>query len=327
MRKFNVTILLLATLVLVVILSLFMLYQLDRQPSEKKQIYLIIKTVSENGDFWSNIVNGAELGAVELGVDVKISGPQRELNVDEQIKIVADIIKEKPFAIAIAATEYERLGEICDQAIENGIILVTFDSDAKMKKEHSFIATNNQMASQRLAHELATLMNGTGKVAIFSHIEGSFTSQEREAGFIKGLKPFEKITIVGDVNYTDNNATVAYEKATRVIHDNPDIKALYGTNEATLVGIARAVRDLKLQDQVHVVGFDMSNDIAQMIEENVIDAAMVQRPFNMGYLSIKEALEVEAGKEPSVIDTGAVLINKENMYLPENQKLIVPNVK
>lgn len=327
MRKFNVTILLLASLMVVIVISVFMLYQMDQQTTSKKQIYLIIKTITENGDFWSNIVNGAELGAVELGVDVKIKGPQKELNVDEQIQIMEEIILEKPFAIAIAATDYERLGAVCDKAIKSGIVLVTFDSDAKMESVHSFIATNNLVASQRLAHEMATLMNNKGKVAIFSHIKGAFTSQEREAGFIKGLKPFTEITIVGDVNYTDNDADISYHKALEVIEEYPDINALYGTNEATLVGIARAVRDLKLQDQVHVVGFDMSNDIAQMIEENVIDAAMVQRPFNMGYLSIKEALEVEAGKEPSVIDTGAVLINKENMYLPENQKLIVPNVK
>jgi len=326
MKKFNVTILLLSSLVLVGVISLIMLLQLDKEPVEKKRIYLIIKTVTENGDFWSNIVNGAELAAVELGVDVIIQGPQKELYVDEQIGLVEAIIVEKPVAIAIAATDYEKLGPVCDKAMEQGIILVTYDSDALMKNEHSFIATNNQAASQRLAHELATLMDGNGKVAIFSHIEGSFTSQEREEGFIKGLKPFEGISIVGDINYSDNNSDISYQKAMKVIEQNPDIQALYGTNEATLIGIARAVRDLELQNQVHVVGFDMSNDIAQMIEENIIDAAMVQRPFNMGYLAIKEVLEIEAGKEPNVIDTGAVLINKENMFLPENQKLIVPNV-
>lgn len=327
MKKFNVSILLLTTLILVGVISIFMIFQLDKAPVEKKRIYLIIKTVTENGDFWSNIVNGAELGAVELGVDVIIQGPQRELFVEEQIKIVEDIIKEKPVAIAIAATEYARLGPICDKVIDAGIILVTYDSDALMVNKHSFIATNNQAASQRLAHELATLMSGNGKVAIFSHIEGSFTSQEREEGFLKGLKPFENLEVIGEVNYTDNNADVAYDKAMTIIRKYPDVGALYGTNEATLTGIARAVKELKLENQIHVVGFDMSNAIAQMIEENVIDAAMVQRPFNMGYLAIKEVLEIEAGEDPSVIDTGAVLINKENMFLPENQKLIVPNVK
>jgi len=326
MKKFNVTILLLSSLILVGVISIIMLLQLDKEPIEKKRIYLIIKTVTENGDFWSNIVNGAELAAVELGVDVIIQGPQKELYVDEQIALVENIIVEKPVAIAIAATDYEKLGPVCDKAMEQGIILVTYDSDALMQNEHSFIATNNQAASQRLAHELATLMGGKGKVAIFSHIEGSFTSQEREEGFIKGLKPFEDISIVGDINYSDNNSDISYQKALKVIVENPDIQALYGTNEATLIGIARAVRELKLQNQVHVVGFDMSNDIAQMIEENIIDAAMVQRPFNMGYLAIKEVLEIEEGKDPNVIDTGAVLINKENMFLPENQKLIVPNV-
>jgi ribose transport system substrate-binding protein len=326
MKRFNISILLLGLLVLVGGISIFMLYQLDDSADEKKRIYLVVKTVTENGDFWSNIIKGAELAASELDVEVIIKGPEKESYVQEQIGIIESLIKEKPVAIAIAATDYEKLGPMCDRAIEEGIILVTFDSDALMHNEHSFIATNNQIAAQRLAHELATLMQSRGKVAIFSHMEGTFTSQEREEGFIKGLKPYSDIEIFGEIQYTDNNAQISYDKAVKVIRENSDITAIYGTNEATLTGIARAVSDLELEDEIHVVGFDMSNSIAQLIEENVIDAAMVQRPFNMGYLAINEVLEIEAGKEASVIDTGSVLINKANMYLPENQKLIVPNM-
>ena len=51
----------------------------------------------------------------------------------------------------------------------------------------------------------------------------------------------------------------------------------------------------------------------------------MQKPFNMGYLGIKYALDAIKGEKiPAVIDTGAVVITKENMYTSENQKLLFP---
>lgn len=204
--------------------------------------------------------------------------------------------------------------------------VVTYYSDEDMDAKHSFVATNNRMAAQRLAHELGVLLDGEGEVSIIAHVEGAFTTFERAQGFKQGIKPYENIKVFETVHYTDNSHEIAYETAQKLIKENPNINALFGTNEVTLLGIAEAIRDMGLQGQVKVVGFDMSDKIALYIEEGIIDATMVQKPFNMGYIAVKEALEVIDGKEPETIDTGAVLINQENMFLPENQKLIVPNV-
>lgn len=326
MKRFNITILLVAVLLVVGGLSLFMLNRLENQPKSKDQVYLVIKTVSENTDFWSNVINGAGVAATELGVEVVVKGPEREIYIDDQIALIKSIIEMKPEAIAIAASEYYALAEVCDEAVEAGITLVTFDSDAAMTKNHSFVATNNLSAAKRIGHELSTLMGGQGKVAILSHVEGAFTAIEREEGFLLGIRPFEEMVAREEIIYTDNSREIAYESAIRIIEENPDIDAIFGTNEVTLLGVGEAVKDLGLSDEIHVVGFDMNDEIALMIEEGAIDATMVQKPFNMGYIAVKEALEVMDGKEPEVVDTGAVLINKENMFLPENQKLIVPNV-
>ena len=52
---------------------------------------------------------------------------------------------------------------------------------------------------------------------------------------------------------------------------------------------------------------------------------VVQNPFNMGYLGVKYALDVLNGdKVPKSVDTGSTVIDRENMYLPENQKLVFP---
>jgi ribose transport system substrate-binding protein len=60
----------------------------------------------------------------------------------------------------------------------------------------------------------------------------------------------------------------------------------------------------------------------------VIQATVVQKPFNMGYLGVKYAVRAMEGKPvPKMIDTGSTAIDMTNLYTPENQKLLFPFVK
>ena len=314
---------LLLVLILLVGISIGAMKRLDYQGAKQQTIYLITKT-SEDIDFWISVAEGAKVAATELGVQVIIDGPTSETEVERQIDIIEKTIKKRPTAIAIAATDYERIGDVCQRAVDQGITVVTYDSDALFETDHSYIATNNLLASQRLAHELGTSMDGPGRVVILSHVKGSFSAFEREEGFKKGLKPFQQLTVEEEVYYIDNDMETAYEYAVHIIKTYPDMVALYGTNEIALQGIAEAVNDLNVQSEIYVAGFDINTRIAYFIETDVIKATMAQRPFNMGYLAVKEALEVQETKEPRQVDVSSVLINKENMFLPENQKLIVP---
>ncbi|MNP85086.1 hypothetical protein D3C76_1846650 [compost metagenome] len=55
---------------------------------------------------------------------------------------------------------------------------------------------------------------------------------------------------------------------------------------------------------------------------------VIQKPFTMGYLAVKTALEVVSGhKVAPVMDTGSEFITKENMYTSENEKLMFPFIE
>jgi len=314
---------LILVLILLVGISIGSMKRLDNQVQKQQTIYIITKT-SGGIDFWTSVAEGAKVAAIELGVQVIVEGPRNETEVDEQIAIIEEAIRQKPAAIAVAATDYERVGEICQQAVEEGIVVVTYDSDALFETDHSYIATNNLLASQRLAHELGTSIDGDGRVVILSHVKGSFSAYEREEGFKKGMKAFENLIVEETLYYSNDELQTAYDYAVEIIKTYPDLVAIYGSNEVSLQGIAEAVNDLGVKDEIYVAGFDINTRIAYFIEIDVIKAAMAQRPFNMGYLAVKEALEVQKTRETRQVDVSAVLINKKNMFLPENQKLIVP---
>ncbi|MBN2222881.1 MAG: substrate-binding domain-containing protein [Vallitaleaceae bacterium] len=324
MKKINLSIVLIGIILFMSAMMVYMLFSLRDGEKKKDQVYLVVKSTDESTDFWVNVVKGANVAATELGVEVIAVGPNSEIDIAQQIHIMEEIIEKKPEAIAIAACDYELLREVCEKAMKQGITLVTYDSDVNTKKKHSFVGTNSINAARRLAHEVGVQSKGQGQVAIISHVEGAFTAKERIEGFVRGLNSYPQMEVVGDIRYAKDSRQRAYENAIELIEQYPKLRVLYGTNEGSILGISDAIIEKGLKNEIYVVGFDMNLDIAQRIEEDVIDVIMVQRPFNMGYIAIREAIDVMNGKETENIDTSAVLINKENLFLPENQKLIVP---
>ena len=173
--------------------------------------------------------------------------------------------------------------------MDNNITFLTVDSDVNIAEEHSFIATNNIKAAKQLGEVMANYMGGSGEVGIISHLEGTTSAIDREEGFKQGIRGFTDITIITETPYSSNDSQIAYDKTITFISDHPNVNGLFGTNEATLIGIAKAVDDLQLKDDIIVVGFDISQEAAMYLEKDIIRAIIVQRPFNMGYLSVQEA--------------------------------------
>ena len=130
-----------------------------------------------------------------------------------------------------------------------------------------------------------------------------------------------------DTYSVDGSEQNAYAKVMEILRNDPGVTGVIGLNEGTTVGAGRAIRELGLKDRVTLVGFDNSLEEIKFLEEGVLKATVIQRPFSMGYLSIKTAAEVISGKKvPRTIDTGSLVITRKNMYEEENQKLLFPFV-
>ena len=67
-----------------------------------------------------------------------------------------------------------------------------------------------------------------------------------------------------------------------MISEHPEVNAIAGLNEYSAVGAARAVKDLGMEDQIVMVGFDSSNEEIQLLEAGIFEGIVIQKPFNMG---------------------------------------------
>ena len=155
------------------------------------------------------------------------------------------------------------------------------------------------------------------------HIKGVSTAVERERGLVEALGEYADHIV--DIRYCDSNNDKSYEMTKAMLTENPDINVIFGLNEDSASGAARAVRDMGLGGEIDMVGFDSSLEEIQFLESGVFDAIVVQRPLNMGYLGVSMAYEAARSKEvPKMVESGSVLITKETIYTEENQKLLFP---
>lgn len=294
--------------------------------AERPRVTVLIKSTETGMEFWGVLSDGVMEAAKEYDVEVNIIGPERETDVEQQIELMKRTLVEKPDAVVMAATDFNRLVPYAERIDEAGIPLVTVDSALNSDAARSFIATDNIDAGRKVGRKMAELSGERSKIAIISYVRGTASQMDREQGVRAELEADPRFEIM-ETYYSDGDETKAYEMAKSLIRDDPDLTGIVGLNEPSTVGAGRAIRDMDAVGLVMLVGFDSSVDEVRLLEEGVMQATVVQRPFNMGYLAVKTAVEVLRGvKVPARIDTGSVIVTKDNIYEEEHQKLLFPFV-
>ncbi|KIL41300.1 LacI family transcriptional regulator [Gordoniibacillus kamchatkensis] len=313
------------TLLLLLAFAAALVYVLPALRDGRIHVTVVVKSLEKSMEFWQVLSDGVETAGKEFGVDVAITGPSQESDIDGQIAVLRQAIAKRPDAIVMAATDYNRLAPVADDIVKAGIRLIMIDSAVNSRAAVSFIATDNIEAGRKAGDEMARLAGG-GKIAIISYVQGTATQIDRERGVRMRLEKEPGTAIVGTF-YSDGVEQKAYETTKRLLLEVPDLRGIVALNETSTVGAGRAVQELGLAGKVHLVGFDSSLDEVKLLESGVMQATVVQKPFNMGYLGVRTAVEAVRGRKvPERIDTGSVVIDKSNMYSNENQKLLFPFV-
>lgn len=294
--------------------------------AEKEQRYIAVICKGAQHEFWKTVEQGAKDAGEELNIKITFEAPENESQIDVQIDMMEKAIENNADAIVLAPLDTEQLNPVIEKATAKNIPVLTFDSDVTSKSRVATIGSNNISAGAIAARNAADMIGGSGKVAIVSYVKGVQTAVEREGGFLKEIEENYKgrIEVVG-TEYCNGDAAIAKQKAMDFVKKYPDLKCIYGTNEGSAVGIADAIAELGLKDKITVIGFDSSDAEIDYLKDEVIDGMMVQNPYNMGYLGVRNINKVLDGKTiEEKIDTGVTYVNKANLYDEDTQWLLYP---
>ena len=325
MRNRSVLILLAAAVVGAVALTA--LYRgarlLSPASATARRVIVIFKTIDyRTTPFWGNVRDGVMSAGEDFGFTVSVRGPAVESDVEGQIGIVREAIREKPDAIVLAAADYNLLVPAAKEIRSNGIPFVCVDSFINSNDDDARVGTDSYEGGEKCAAALLRYVRPGELVSIMSYVRGSSTAIDRESGVRDALDGKVKIL---DTLYSNADADLAYAQAKRLIAQTPGLRGIAALNDPTARGAARALDESGKAASIALIGFDNSLLVLHYVERGVIRDTVVQKPFNMGYLAVKAVRDlIGHRKPPRVINTGSVDISRVNMFQPENQKLLFP---
>ncbi|MDG6829823.1 ABC transporter substrate-binding protein [Glaesserella parasuis] len=291
--------------------------------AKSDEIAVIVK--SANSTFWQNVRKGAETAGADLGGKYKVTfqGPESETAIDAQVNMVDNAVNRGVAGIVLAASDPVALVPAVRKAYESGIPVVLIDSglNSDGKYYQSFLATDNRAAGKLAAEKLLAKVKG-GKVAVMSFTQGAASAIERTGGFIDEVKSKANYKIVGPY-YSNSEMVTALNQTEDVLGSNPDIAAIFGANEPTAVGMARAVKQKGFAGKIVAVGFDGNSDLQNFVRDGTLDGIVVQSSYQMGYKGVDTIGKLIKGeKVEKVIDTGVVYVTKENIDSEEAKAVL-----
>ncbi|NUO49696.1 MAG: substrate-binding domain-containing protein [Polyangiaceae bacterium] len=282
-------------------------------------------------EFWKAVNAGAIKASRELGVEIAWKGPLKEDDLKEQVGIVESFVAQGVSGIVLAPLNDKGLLPPVKAAKAAGIPVVIFDSALQGDEHVSYVATDNVAAGKLGGEKLIKSIGDSGNVILLRYLEGSASTSQREQGFLDAIGKASGVKLVSDNQYGGATTESAHSTSESVLlakgADKGEVAGVFCPNESTTFGMLLALRKLGLAGKVKLVGFDASEKLIGGLREGHIDGLVLQDPMKMGYLAFKTMAQA-IKKEPveKVIDTGARIVDKENMDQPEIKELLSPDL-
>ena len=153
-----------------------------------------------------------------------------------------------------------------------------------------------------------------GKVALFVGRIDMQNAIERKKGIDETLGKMPGIEIL-PVFFDHTDRALAKKNVEDALARYPDLVLVMGIwsyNGPCAAGRGADVRP-RAKKPLLVV-FDEEEETLKSVQDGLISATIVQKPFEFGYQSIKALKEIKEGKTvPTFIDTGILAVNKDNV--------------
>jgi ribose transport system substrate-binding protein len=264
---------------------------------------------------------GAERQAKEYGnVDILWNAPATPDQL-KQKEILESAITQKVDGIAISSLNGDFLTETINKAIDAGIPVVTWDSDAPKSKRYAFYGVDDFASGRILGEQAVRLLDGKGKVAIITSV-GATNLQRRLDGVKEALAKAPGIQIVEVYDIKEDTVRCAEFIATGTSR-YPDLKAwlsVGGWPVFTRNGTA-AIDPAKTK----MISFDTIQPALDLLREGKVAVLLGQKYFGWGSETVKLLYDIKHGKMPPspIIDSGVDLVTKENLddYIAKWKKM------
>jgi ribose transport system substrate-binding protein len=229
----------------------------------------------------------------------------------KQKEILESYITQRVDGIAISALSGDFLNDTINRAIDAGIPVVTWDSDAPNSRRIAFYGVDDRASGRILGEETIKLLDGKGKVALISSV-GATNLQNRLEGVKEALAKAPGIQVVETYDIHEDPIRCAEIIATGS-HRYPDLAAWISVG-GWPVFTRNALAGLD-SSKTKVISFDTIDPALDLLREGKVQVLLGQKYFGWGSESVKLLRDIKNGKPPAspVIDSGVDVVTKNNV--------------
>ncbi len=292
-------------------------------PHDPNETYILV-AANTKVPYWQTALNGLSHAAGELKVKSELAGPETydtKAEHDEFQRAVA----RKPAGIMISAADANLLAPDINAALQQGVPVITIDSDSPNSKRLFFIGTDNYNAGILGGQLASKLLNGKGNIVVFT-MPNQGNLNERLHGYESAIEghPGLKITQVVDIK---GDPTVAFDTAKQLIDTKAKVDAFVCLEAIACPEVGEVVNRQNMAGKITIIAMDTDQRTISWIQKGVVSATIAQKPYTMAYFGLKllddihhhppKSLTANYAEDsysplPTIIDTGTFIVDKEN---------------
>jgi ribose transport system substrate-binding protein len=286
-----------------------------------------------NNPWYVEFAEGSKNMAEYLGVEiVQVTNPETNAwSPETQISKIENLIAKSPDVIEIDPTSTDGINGVVDEARNKGISVVVSGTKVSTEVDAAIIGDNSQ-GGQLAGEFMGKALDGKGKVVVLLGTPGRDVFQAREDGFKEALGKYDGIEIVAE-QIANSERAEAVSVTETILQANPDIDAIWASNDEMALGAVEALRSINKEGKVIVGGFDATPDAVTAIQNGEMHFSVNQIPYEMGVRAIGISYLLAQGKEiPSddiALDLSLVSYENVEDYLnnqEENNKKVIEQV-
>lgn len=313
---------LILALAAIVVWASYSMFHVGR--NEKSHSVSVIVNDS-NSDRWISLRQGLEQAAKDYNLDLnyvstgELSSPEEELALAErELENGAEGVILQMVSSEVDSKEWTEL--------EGKTAIVLLETDIKTEGIFTYVGPDNRALglalSESVKQELGETMEGK-KIGILSGNQNQLSLQQRLQGLLEGL---ESTSAEVAWNMDNEELSERKEKQQSVMPERVDAIVALGNNETE-----RMIDYLweYAGNSCLFYGVGCSEKAVYYLDKGMIQVLVVPNEFNMGYQSMETMANTLryhlAGGEDSLTDY--LVVDRENLYDTDNQKVLFPIVQ
>ena len=280
-------------LVLVALLVLAGTAMAEAKAGEGLLIGVVYKQ-SGNAYFQAS-VEGIQKAADELGFEFMHDGPDDGSN-DGAIRIIENYIAQGVDALVISANDPDALVDVCVQAMEEGIKVVSYDAEVAFPgRDLDVQPSSAKNIGLTLLESIAKSVNYEGQIAIVSAM-ATAPNQNLWISYIEeelaANEAYANIEYLGVV-YGDDEYQKSFDETQALLNQYPELKGLIVPTTVGAPAVSKCVQDAGRD--VKVTGLTLASDMKTFIDAGIADETFLWNPIDLGYVASYAAVALVNG--------------------------------